>query len=264
MSACILFEAFGVTSIVQFDATLVENHSSSAKATEHPVEEGAALTDHVRPDLDRVSVTGIITNTPTNDTSISRVAGARVVAGMVGGPTYLRLAFNTSKQTRAASLVGGFISPLNINGFGRPAKRAEFVPGTRGTFPADVVGSAMQFPVRKDRPKEVYNVLQFLCSSGIEVKLLTELREYPTMVIEQLRAPVTIEDAIQFSLELKQIRFATTKRTKIVPTKRLTAETRGQTLVDEGPSAGFAPPEEIDLDSHLKDIFRGQSTRPVE
>ena len=39
-----------------FDATVRDSHEASATITEHPVEEGADISDHIRPDLDRVSL----------------------------------------------------------------------------------------------------------------------------------------------------------------------------------------------------------------
>jgi hypothetical protein len=49
---------------VQLDASLNETHSGSVDVTQHPVEEGADITDHVRIKPETLSITGIVSNTP--------------------------------------------------------------------------------------------------------------------------------------------------------------------------------------------------------
>lgn len=49
---------------LKFDATVSDSHESTATITEHPVEEGAAISDHIRPDLDRVSLQVVVSNKP--------------------------------------------------------------------------------------------------------------------------------------------------------------------------------------------------------
>lgn len=47
-----------------FDATVSENHSSSLTLTDHPVEEGAVVTDHAQSNPDELTINGIISNRP--------------------------------------------------------------------------------------------------------------------------------------------------------------------------------------------------------
>ncbi len=49
---------------VELDASLNETHSSSVDVTQHPVEDGADITDHVRIKPETISITGVVTNTP--------------------------------------------------------------------------------------------------------------------------------------------------------------------------------------------------------
>lgn len=53
----------GEASLV-FDATVRDSHIASATITEHPVEDGVAISDHIRPDLDRVTLNVVVSNTP--------------------------------------------------------------------------------------------------------------------------------------------------------------------------------------------------------
>lgn len=242
MSA-IIFTLFGTTSAVEFDCTLTETHSSSAKATEHPVEEGANVSDHVRPELDRVQIEGVITNTPLNDVSVSTFLGEdgrplKRIAALQGRPATLALHGKTSIQTKTGSLRGGFVIPVLVPVVGGAIRQAtasqpEFVPGERRTVYNSVSGTSMQFSTPMDRVKEVYGVLQMLCTSGVEVKLVTDLREYPTMLIESLSSPRAPMDAMVFSMTLKQIRFAETKKSQVRLTKRV-AQPRAETKTKEG------------------------------
>ena len=50
--------------IITLDASLSEEHSSDYEITEHPVEQGVAVTDHKRQTPRRLRITGIVSNTP--------------------------------------------------------------------------------------------------------------------------------------------------------------------------------------------------------
>ena len=49
---------------VTLDASLRERHLSTAKATDHPVEKGTAITDHIRPEPLQLVIEGVVSNTP--------------------------------------------------------------------------------------------------------------------------------------------------------------------------------------------------------
>lgn len=50
--------------LVEFDASLSETHSMNAAVTDHPVEEGSEISDHIRRQPDSVQITGIVSDTP--------------------------------------------------------------------------------------------------------------------------------------------------------------------------------------------------------
>ena len=58
------FVAGGNSYVVVVDASVRENHESSAQVTEHQVETGSNITDHVRAMPDRLQIEGVVTNTP--------------------------------------------------------------------------------------------------------------------------------------------------------------------------------------------------------
>src|SRR6266850_6876576 len=54
--------------VITVDAAMTETHTLEAEVTEHPVEQGANITDHIRPKLKRYTIDGIISNTPIGPT----------------------------------------------------------------------------------------------------------------------------------------------------------------------------------------------------
>jgi len=54
----------GDLDIITFDAMLSEEHSSEYAITEHPIEAGASISDHKRRKPRRLTLTGVVTNTP--------------------------------------------------------------------------------------------------------------------------------------------------------------------------------------------------------
>ena len=54
----------GQVGFVQFDCTLSERHSDEAEITEHPVELGANVSDHIRKLPASIELNGMVTNTP--------------------------------------------------------------------------------------------------------------------------------------------------------------------------------------------------------
>lgn len=58
---------------ITLDASLKETHTGESDVTEHPVEQGANITDHVRPRPSQLTIEGVVSNTPINSTQQSRV-----------------------------------------------------------------------------------------------------------------------------------------------------------------------------------------------
>lgn len=69
---------------IVLDASISEQHSSTSEVPEHPVEKGAAFTDHVREKPDQLTIEGLISNHPLTETQAAR--GKDAVGGET--PTY--------------------------------------------------------------------------------------------------------------------------------------------------------------------------------
>lgn len=64
---------------LELDVTVSEQHSADVEATDHPVEKGAATTDHLRAKPETVTLDAMVTNTPfkaPNDPTVTRTQGA--------------------------------------------------------------------------------------------------------------------------------------------------------------------------------------------
>lgn len=59
--------------ILVLDASLSETHAQDAEATDHPVEQGANITDHVRPKPQMLTIEGFVSNTPVIDARTAKV-----------------------------------------------------------------------------------------------------------------------------------------------------------------------------------------------
>ena len=62
------FKDTGVSDVVTFDATTDIQHTFSAEITEHPVERGSNIADHIRPKNFVLTLNGVITDYPLANT----------------------------------------------------------------------------------------------------------------------------------------------------------------------------------------------------
>lgn len=92
------------------DCTVTETHTATSTVTEHPVESGAKITDHIRPDPVQLSITGIVSDTPIGSRQVQRsiaVGGASVQVTQQEPPTsttgYARAAWAKLDAIRTAA-----------------------------------------------------------------------------------------------------------------------------------------------------------------
>jgi hypothetical protein len=105
--------------VITVDATMQETHTFEADITEHPVEQGANITDHIRPKLKHYSIDGIISNTPigpTGDLSDALHTGALALG--VTLPTFptsydADLARSAGSTTRAKAVFEKLIALMD-------------------------------------------------------------------------------------------------------------------------------------------------------
>ena len=71
--------------ILEFEATVEEGHSGVAETTDHPVEDGADVTDHIRRKPDELTLKGVVSNHP-----ILVLASFRAEPSVPGGDSSTR------------------------------------------------------------------------------------------------------------------------------------------------------------------------------
>lgn len=196
----ISYSTGGVLAVIEFDATISATHLAGSDVTEHSVEAGVNVTDHIRPRVDRLTLDCFVTNSPI------RVPKTNL-GGATGGVGPLDLEVPTTTEL-----------PISVPGVGAALKGAGLLNGT-----SVVKATVLQFNGDFDRVGEVYHELKTLQETATLLTVVTDLREYEDMVIEELTVPREVGDgdAAHFQLGLKHIRFATAK---VVPAPKIAAK----------------------------------------
>jgi hypothetical protein len=106
----------GATEAVEFDCTHHEVYEAPNAITDHVVERGAPMTDHVRPEAETLKLEAVVSNTVAR-TSLSFLDGATVAPGQVALPgggsiTALKL----SRPVDRVRIAAGVLYDLRTNG----------------------------------------------------------------------------------------------------------------------------------------------------
>jgi hypothetical protein len=241
-------------SFVTFDVTSAEAPSFTASPTEHPIELGVAVTDHVKINLARLSLECVITNTPINEVAaaVSRQEGPD---GQLGPRFGSKMGFEITgydrKQSKVAVVRGGQIPPasLRINGLPRPHTPITVEPSEYRSTPHQYGGLSLQFPERIDRVRAVFDVLWSLLVTGTELFVATGVKDYEQMIMTSLSAPRAGHDAISFSMDFVEFRRAEVRTVGVRRAPARVATKRAEPVVDAG-----AKPKGYEMDGRGEDL----------
>jgi hypothetical protein len=229
-------DASGTLNALDFDATLRETHTGTAQTTEHPVEQGVDITDHIRPDRARLSCDVFVTNTPIG----------QIAKDLGGSNLPLSLAATTRVMTSSAKVNGG-VAPVRPPGSPTLSFPGSVTPAVREDRTYTFGGNTLQFPVQFDRVRDVWQTLDGLRRSSVTVQVLSDLQTYDSMAITSVSAPVTVDDAITFSLELSEIRVVASQLVDApVPKEKRAAKTKPQ-----GPKATYSLDPQQESRAHV-------------
>src|SRR4051812_43565615 len=234
------------------DVSISEKHSLSAAVTEHPVESGSNITDHVRPEPRVIQIEGLVTNHPV-EMPLSHAGGAQATddAGFIDVVTApgVRLPPLTQEiQGEPTDL--GFIP-----GFGQAQAIAGIIPGALGldvTLPRrryaaeyhneDREGrtfyavNALAFTEEFDRVGAVYAALVQVATEPQLVKLVTGLDIYDVVALSDLsfdRSSEVGPNALRFQATCKVLRIVSAQTVRVP----LSAEQRGKPGQSRGKQA---------------------------
>jgi hypothetical protein len=221
----------GEVEFIDVDAVLEEQHRSTAMVSEHPVEDGSNISDHVRADQDTLTMEMFVTNTPIIDQPSANLQGAvsEIAIGVetppvrAGGPILIDPG---SPPIRL---------PLGIPIPGRaPTWEAAPFISQITTALVDLQGAnVLQFGSQFNRVNFVYTVLRALLVTGTAVRIVTSIRTYENMVFEELTTPrsADVGDAIRFNVTARQIRVVDTVTVEAPPDP---SEERGRNRGNRG------------------------------
>jgi hypothetical protein len=178
--------ADGTLAAIELDATVREQHGSSTVVSKHPVEAGADVTDHVRPEQDTLTLEAVISNQPLS-------TPATHMGGAVGAVAPINLPMHEVSALTRRRDVGG---AKNNAGLERPAG------------PPKTTANVMQWSASFDHARLVYDELRGLSLRGDVVSVLTPLREYDNLVLTSVEVTreASTGDSLPVSLSFTRIR----------------------------------------------------------
>jgi hypothetical protein len=212
----------GPTWYLNFDALTMEELTRTAELTQYPVETGATLSDHYQPLPREISLTGVVSDTPSGPwTNLEGMQNAAAPPVMVERP------LRTSPKPDQARLgPAGILRPISTSILpGRRVvqsnvERAKmYIPQFAATT-LQVAGSGAEVatgtvdPSRRSgfaRIPRFIEMLEGLIDGRFSVNVILQTGvEYQNMFITDMRAPRVAgsSGAITFSLDLQEVVLA--------------------------------------------------------
>lgn len=200
-----------------FDVVTSETITKTSVSTDSPVETGANVSDHVRSELDRVTLEVFVTNAPIQGGNhVNPYSKRGDFEGITLAIPKYRQPFNS-----LSALINAGISALSNLIFGPPSP------------PRAVL---LQFSEEFNAVQETWNVLDQLRQQATLISVIAPNWSSESMIIDSLSMPRTsIEgDGAKISISFKQIRIVETKQT-LAP---VPAEPRAKGVAKAGAAGG--------------------------
>ncbi|PHM54518.1 phage baseplate protein [Xenorhabdus sp. KK7.4] len=187
-----------------FDNVIIENHRSSLRITENPIESGAAIADHVILEPKEITVAGIMVGYQPPQ-YFNAIMGGNFPAALNRYPLPVEIRAMT-KQTEA--MVNRYMSMgsamLDQVGYNRPV--APWLPNYHGR--------ANDRSRTLDRIGKAYNDLLNLQKKGEPVTVMTGLKQYKNMMIVSISITQMYDGSAEFNLTLREIFIVETQTAK--------------------------------------------------
>ena len=127
---------------VEVDATTSEEHSATNEITRHPVEKGARITDHIRPEAETLTLECLVANTPISEEAIRKYGPAPL-----GAPGRAEKALQDLMRLRNAGELVTVVT--RIRTYEGMAIRSIRVPRNART------GDSLRFTIQLEQVREV-------------------------------------------------------------------------------------------------------------
>ncbi len=253
----------GQTFFMEFDATLNETHDSSSDITQHPVEDGSVITDHVRPRPDALSLNVFVSNHPISlqkahadfrDAVEDTPQGFLIPEGtatatelLLGQPRRRPLPVQLIAAGRFGDLERVSLPNLPFvtnSGFlpALPQIPQWFAAPEQDQEEESFQVTTLQHKEGFDRSRQMYEQFITLQRSGQLLTVVTKIREYENMVIESMSVPRDSGSANSLTLQVNFIQVRIVESRTIDLPEAL--EARGQARRGRGSRASNATNDE--------------------
>jgi hypothetical protein len=169
---------------LHFDVVITEDHERTAEVTDHSVEQGVAIVDHVRPLPDRVTLEVFVSNTPISSPDAQLAP----------------LVLDIPQPGQGGFLAGGTSQIL--------ADAASFI-GLTKSYPTQLTAMVQQFSADTDYVQNTYNTLTQLRDTATLLTIATPRQTYTNMIVERIamHRDASTGTSATFELEFRQIRI---------------------------------------------------------
>lgn len=194
------------------------SHDHSSEVTEHAVERGANVVDHIRPRPDEVTMQIYISNSPIDDARMSvepvELALPTETRELTSLP--LKLPENPGPPLLSVGGISNAIGSLVDKIFSSPKVYAASVygPAQRGSRP--VTAMLGRFSQEFDAVQEALAKLEALKANATLLQVYTPKRAYDSMVLTSIKMSRGADDGdgATLSLTFRSIRLVEAKRTR--------------------------------------------------
>lgn len=189
-----------------FDIVESETHVHKSTATEHPVETGSNISDHIRNDPIRVTIKGVVSNFPiTLGDNGSTLQGLSIATPKPLTKQLTNVTVTVPKPPTPISLTGA-ISLLSDLIFGTPPIVAQVEVYKSQSGNNNATAQLQGFPSADfDNVTTVHNNLTAIRDAGLLCEVFTSTKAYDSMVIESIELVKEDKGAGSFTVELKRI-----------------------------------------------------------
>lgn len=178
---------------IPFDLEISENHTIEASVTEHPVEDGSIVSDHVRVLPRKGSIVGLVTNHPLPSARIpspgNKLPGEFMErVSQIGNPGFFKsLAMQYSREITDPITDKDFASLTPLN------------PGT------------------DNRARNAWELFKELVAAKQPVTIMTGVEKYADVIVTKVSTSreAGTGDALRFAVEFQEIRFVTLTEVEI-------------------------------------------------
>lgn len=248
---------------LRFDVVSSESYEEVMAITSHPVEEGANIVDHARPEHTRLTIEGYVSNKPIySNPDVEKYADF--------GKVDLYLPPEPAFDVQSVDLeIPPYPSPFSptpggltrtvtglVDNLLHPAKSKATLRRPKGVVASRFAATALRakgdFP---DRAKAIYERLLAAKDARAFIRVISKLTELDNLLIERVACPRKPEDGNGATFEVDLVRVRVVKSETVAAPEP--AEARGAKLTSKGSKSAKKSPEEEKKEEVLRSTAVG-------